>query len=228
MKTEYILAVDQALLTKHPVITESNVSVLNDAVQVIEGHGLTIRRRHELEADPSFKQIIPYTLYSTPSEEGMKYLAYRRTKVVGEQRLAGKCSVGFGGHIDIADIVIRENNTIDLNETLQDASVRELEEELDTGDHVITVDDIHGPLFIIYDGSDEVGQVHLGLVMSVTCHAGENDVKANEPDLEIVGWHTARELLDMHYNVDINFSLENWSLMLLEKICELEADPVKV
>jgi len=106
--------------------------------------------RPDAEADPSYRQVIPYVLVC----HNGRYLTVTRHKTQGESRLHDKMSFGIGGHI----------NPVDDDEGffLDAAMKRELSEELATDDPP-GWDDLT-PLGLICDDTDEVSRVHLGIV----------------------------------------------------------------
>jgi len=55
--------------------------------------------RPKAEADPAYKQLIPYVIMTHAG----KYLNYVRGKRAGETRLVGNRSIGIGGHINPVD-----------------------------------------------------------------------------------------------------------------------------
>jgi predicted NUDIX family phosphoesterase len=119
-----------------------------------EKHG-QFRPRNEVENDPSFKQIIPYCLFCVETPMGKEFFSYRRSKLVGEERLQGMRSIGIGGHIDEADADPDEGDVVEA------AVSREIREELNI--HL----DVNYPgrcVGLVNDESDCVGAVHLGLV----------------------------------------------------------------
>ncbi|HEX3726659.1 MAG TPA: phosphoesterase, partial [Pirellulales bacterium] len=62
------------------------------------------RPRHEVEQDPSFKQLIPYVILRYCDSRGQQFIfQYTRGKGQGEQRLHSKKSIGVGGHISSDD-----------------------------------------------------------------------------------------------------------------------------
>ena len=64
------------------------------------------RPRSEMEADPSFKQLIPYVIFCHRDAAGnLSVFRYTRGTGQGEQRLHSKHSVGIGGHISSDDAV---------------------------------------------------------------------------------------------------------------------------
>jgi predicted NUDIX family phosphoesterase len=106
------------------------------------------------EQDPGFKQIIPYVLMTCKS----RYLTYVRGKRAGETRLVGNRSIGIGGHINPADDAAPLFRS-DFRQAYEAAVEREVAEEItvEAGhtDHVVA---------LLNDDSNEVGQVHLGVV----------------------------------------------------------------
>src|SRR5690242_10409953 len=55
------------------------------------------RPRPEMEQDPSFKQLIPYVIFTYRSDDGvLQVFQYSRGKGGGEARLHAKRSVGIG------------------------------------------------------------------------------------------------------------------------------------
>ena len=114
------------------------------------------------ENTPEWKQPIPYAIVTGP--EGV--LLVRRLAGVGESRLAGKLSIGLGGHIDPVDaegVSIeerREGAGVDL---VARATARELAEEL-----VIEGDYTVRTVGLLNDDTNPVGAVHVGVVQVVT------------------------------------------------------------
>ena len=65
---------------------------------------------------------------------------YRRRAGVGESRLAGNLSIGFGGHIEISDVQ-HDEGVIDRPDTLMVAALREIEQEITIAElHILTAD----------------------------------------------------------------------------------------
>ena len=107
--------------------------------------------RPKAEIDPTHKQIIPYVLLA----HGGKVLHYIRGKKAGEQRLVAKGSIGIGGHMNETDETL-----FALDEAAYRAGVeREVGEEISINtqfeDCIVA---------LLNDDSNEVGQVHLGIV----------------------------------------------------------------
>ncbi len=109
--------------------------------------------RSQAEADPSYKQIIPYVIMSCDG----KYLSYVRGRRAGEARLTGLRSIGIGGHINPADDMPLFSS--DFREAYRSAVEREVAEE-------VSVEAGHTDKIValLNDDSTEVGSVHLGIV----------------------------------------------------------------
>ena len=99
--------------------------------------------RPAMEADPSFKQVIPYLVL----RDGDRYFLMRRTRAGGDVRLHDRWSIGVGGHLNPGD------------EDLDGGLRREWSEEL-------VADFLPDFRFIglLNDDTTPVGQVHIGAV----------------------------------------------------------------
>ena len=99
--------------------------------------------RPAMEADPSFKQLIPYLVL----RDGERYFLMRRTKAGADARLHDRWSIGVGGHLNPGDL--------DLLGGLR----REWREELDAD-----FEPAFRAVAMLNDDTTEVGAVHLGVV----------------------------------------------------------------
>lgn len=164
-----------------------------------------------VNGDTDYRQLLPYTVFKVVGEN--KFFTYRRTKKVGESRLAGNCSIGFGGHIDLADVVFdKETSVIDLETTITDASLRELNEEVQISDtlHDLVVNENLEPtkFGLLNDTSDHVGSLHLGIVNIY--EVSEDDIQGvAEDELEFMGALTIEEILENNP--------ESWTRLIVEK-----------
>lgn len=131
-----------------------------------------------------YQQIIPYvTIYAVnPEDAKLMVLQYQRLeKGEGEERLAGKTSIGFGGHIDTPnevvsrEVITNEDGTTSFTMTLQDfidtgynCAVREIKEELDIDLQELGIN-IYESNTAIFQGdmSEEVNRVHLGFSIQI-------------------------------------------------------------
>jgi predicted NUDIX family phosphoesterase len=153
--------------------------------------------RPEAEVDPSHKQLIPYSVFH---HQG-RYLIYTRGGKSGEKRLVAKQSIGIGGHINPHDE--RENSLAET--TYYNAIEREISEELNiTGGHSQRV------IGLINDESNEVGQVHLGVVHLFELETDQ--VTSNEDAIQDLRFATLEELVA---NID---KLETWSAICVKHL----------
>jgi predicted NUDIX family phosphoesterase len=151
--------------------------------------------RPQAEGDPTHKQIIPYSLFH---HEG-RLLCYTRGGKGGEKRLHAKRSVGIGGHINPVD-----QTQAHLGEqTYFNGVEREIAEELRiSGGYTQRV------LGLINDDSNEVGQVHLGVV-----HLFELESAAVESNEEAI---QDLEFLPVAQLVAELGQLETWSAICVK------------
>ena len=152
--------------------------------------------RDVAEESPQFKQIIAYAIFRHRG----RILAYARTPKGGETRLHNKMSLGIGGHINPVD------GLTDSVSTYLAGMEREIREE-------ITFSGAASQRLyaVINDDTNEVGQVHLGIV-----HLFELDneeVSPNEKALAELGFHTLEELAGPLYE-----RLETWSAICVDAL----------
>ena len=163
---------------------------------------LRFMARGQAEADPSYKQLIPYVIMSC----GEKYLSYVRGKKAGEGRLVGNRSIGIGGHINPVDEVPLFDT--DFREAYLTAVQREVAEEVsvNTGytDNVVA---------LLNDDTNEVGQVHLGIVHYWKLESEE--VVKCEQMITQMSFMTIEELQE------VRDSLETWSQLCLDGLGEM-------
>lgn len=173
-----------------------------------------IGSRNYLEDAPTYRQYLPYIVFSKMVGDVKKYFVYQRTKKIGEERLAGNISVGLGGHVETKDINI-DNATGAMNvlETLRMNSSREIAEEIffcyDTNNYEKT------PIFqgFIKDNSNSVGTVHLGVLFEVFLQDEAVQINCIEEELKTVGFMSLEEIQD--YCKDNSVESENWTTLYL-------------
>jgi predicted NUDIX family phosphoesterase len=176
------------------------------------------RPRSLMEQDPTFKQLIPYVVFRVRGVDGQHhYFHYTRGSGQGEQRLHAKKSVGVGGHISLEDTQHPDAYVAGMQ--------RELAEEIHIGTVVDegTTSDGTGSTYsqfgriigLINDDSNEVGQVHLGVVHLV--ELAEPLVTAREKDLLDARFSSPQDLEVM---LD---QFETWSQIALEYLLANES-----
>jgi predicted NUDIX family phosphoesterase len=159
--------------------------------------------RSEAEKNPAFKQLIPYVIMACDGT----YLSYVRGKRAGETRLVSKRSIGIGGHINPVDA---DPLFGDFYQAYLAAVKREVDEEVCVGtnytDRVVA---------LLNDDSNEVGQVHLGIVHFWTLQQPRVDRK--EQMITQMTFMTQEQLKE------VEDTLETWSakcLAGLDKMAE--------
>ena len=139
-----------------------------------------VKRRGDMEEDPSYKQLIGYVLLKDANTN--EVLVYKRLVGGGEARLHGKASVGIGGHMNEV-----EGKTI--FEMLKINAARELNEEVGVSEEE-ALNNLHF-IGLINDDKTEVGQVHVGVVYE--CKVDKSKVEVKEDDTLVIKWMTADE-----------------------------------
>jgi predicted NUDIX family phosphoesterase len=147
------------------------------------------------ESDEKFRQVIPYIVLQC----GDSVACYRRAATGGEKRLHGLLSIGLGGHISLSDVVLSDG-LIDIHETIRRAAERELEEEV-----LIAPVVAKRSVGVIYDDSDAVSRVHIGLVQIWT--VAEPVVFPADDDVAECLWVAIRDLPRLQHE------MEGWSVL---------------
>jgi predicted NUDIX family phosphoesterase len=156
--------------------------------------------RSAAEADPRFKQLVCYVVL----RRGNLIFHYQRSSMAGERRLAGRRSLGIGGHLNAADV----GDCLD-SQSLRRGIRRELDEE-------VTVDEEPSVRYlgIINDDSTEVGRVHVGLVALADLSAAT--VRLRDATL-LDGRFDRPEALVSHAS-----EFETWSQLCLPSLVNLQ------
>jgi predicted NUDIX family phosphoesterase len=162
--------------------------------------------RSQVEKDPSYKQLIPYVIMSCQG----KYLNYVRGSRAGEKRLVGNLSIGIGGHINPVDDI----SLLGIKETYLAAVEREVAEE-------VNVETNHSDRIaaLLNDDSNDVGQVHLGIVHH--WRLDEPKVSRKEQMITQMSFMTMEELRA------VKDSMETWSQLCLDglsRVTESDTD----
>ncbi|CAM3978787.1 NUDIX domain-containing protein [Staphylococcus xylosus] len=156
-----------------------------------------VKRRGDMEEDPTFKQLISYCILENENDE---LLVYERLSGGGEARLHGQSSIGVGGHMN--DVKGAES----INEVLRVNAQRELEEEVGLSE---SKSQNLAYIGFINDDTNEVGEVHLGVVFKI--HVNSNDVQAMETDTLRIKWVDQSKIEDYD-------EFETWSALILQAI----------
>lgn len=156
---------------------------------ILDSQNQSFIARRYCETDPSFKQLIPYVILQT-RDSVTSLFRYTRGQGQTEKRLHAKQSIGIGGHIAIEDC-----SGQDLYRT---GMLRELHEEMVLPDQF--EDNIVG---LIYDDSNAVGTVHLGIVHQIIIEG--SGVRPREDELIEAGFYSLAQISEEFDR------LETWS-----------------
>ncbi len=137
--------------------------------------------RSNCETNPDFRQLLPYVVIINPKGDILCY--NRPAKEGGEGRLAGKFSIGFGGHVE------PEDWSCSPWPTCFAAAERELREELhmeDAGNGIDPMDTLYHTLAaLILSNDTPVDSVHLGIALVAKWESADavpSQIVSNEPD----------------------------------------------
>lgn len=171
--------------------------------------------RSDCEQLPEYLQLIPYISLVSGSPE--KFFTYTRGSLGNENRLHGLCSLGLGGHIEEAPAIA--NDVYSLEKVIIESTLRELEEEagvvLALDEYQDFKDSWRQHSKIIYDDTDPVGAVHLGLHLTIAVHPSR--ITQLESGVITHGkWLSSSELKQATNNSIIQ--LENWSATLYQSL----------
>lgn len=193
-----------------------------------------LRRRGDMEENEKFVQPIPYAvLYHVDEKvlvdsmnaitedspdcyESVYLLSYKRGTEGGETRLHNMYSVGFGGHINSADVVSAFSNyasnpgtTIEI-----ECAARELREELGIDINKsadVFLDADPGSLckpYVFYDDSSKVSSRHICKALFFEVN-DTGAIKAEEDCIKKLTWVPLKELCE---NMD---NMESWSKIVV-------------
>jgi predicted NUDIX family phosphoesterase len=161
--------------------------------------------RPKAEIDPSYKQLIPYVIMTCNG----KFLSYVRGKKAGETRLVAKRSIGIGGHINPTESMPLFGNLDGTNLSVYRSAVqREVAEEVSV--ETKYMDNI---VALLNDDSNEVGQVHLGIVHLWTLD--EQKVERREQMITQMSFMTIAELQQ------VRDTMETWSQICLAGLAKM-------
>ena len=147
----------------------------------------TFRARRDAEADPNWKQVIPYVALT---DRDAIYLM-RRTRAGGDARLFDRYSIGIGGHVNPADGGVDGGLRREWAEEIEADFIPEFV-----------------PLGVLNDDDNAVGAVHLGLVFAAD--AAGRAVEIRERDKLSGRFASFAEV------AEVTDALETWSALLFE------------
>ena len=167
-----------------------NTTILDTIIPIIT-EKQEFKMRNAMETDHRYKQIIPYLVFC----HNQQLFVMQRKSDSSDQRLASKLSVGIGGHMRKEDM---------SSNSLFDWSRREFLEEVSyEGSYRIT------KLGIINDDTNEVGKVHLGIVLLL--HGSSNAIAIQDE-------HKHGCMMTLTECMEKRNRFESWSTIILDHI----------
>jgi predicted NUDIX family phosphoesterase len=172
-------------------IRPAGEAAINELREAMATHGRFLDRPIA-EANPSFKQLIPYVVVRS----GELVFLMERSAAGGDRRLHRRASIGVGGHL----------NPIDGEADPLGAGLRrEWAEEL-----ITDWEPRFRPIGLLNDDSNAVGSVHLGIVFEVD--AADRGLVVRERQKLAGRWANASELEAARDR------LETWSRLVAEHL----------
>lgn len=197
---------EQIIVVSRELLFDNEKNTFNGFLSKNDGQGeeifntfknYEVKRRGDMEEDPSYKQLISYCLLENENDE---ILVYQRLSGGGEERLHGQSSVGVGGHM---------NNVVgadSINEVLRVNAQRELNEEVGLSEDRSQNMEYIG---FINDDTNAVGKVHIGVVFKIKVKS--SDVEVRETDTLKINWVSQDEINDLNH-------FESWSALILKDL----------
>lgn len=196
---EQILVVPASVIESIGELEGFETDVEKFLTPILRSDQLSFQPRGPMESDPNFKQLIPYVLLQwTDPDSGPQLFTYTRGGGSAERRLHARRSVGIGGHISAEDAA-------GGGDPYTRGMQRELEEEVELGSAYTEYRE-----GLLYDPSNEVGRVHVGVVHRFVLQRPE--VRSNESDLADGKFVSVEELKEAADD------LETWSRLAIEAL----------
>ncbi|EWH19954.1 hypothetical protein [Bacillus haynesii] len=169
---------------------ESDLGKVNKIIENV-AENMTTMRRGNAEENTDYKQPIPYAVL----QKGDKVFAYKRLNKGGEKRLHDQLSIGVGGHMNAID-------GANFWEAIVENLRRELSEELFISTSNLNLEIVG----LINDDLNEVGKVHLGVLLVIKLPENA-EVSVRETD-QLEGFWLYKKDFD---KPDVLNRLESWS-----------------
>lgn len=184
-------------LTSDKLISDNKA--VKQIVKVLVDAPLFYMDRDRAETDTDHLQIIPYVVLMKAGNDDFWYFRYQRTKKAGDARLRGDYSIGIGGHINPPDGDV-------FKRSYEESFRREIFEEIG-----LRIGEIPKIYAAIYDDSNDVGKVHLGLVHLLSL---PNWLLVNTTDEAL----SNGEFVKYGDLEPADGKLENWSQLLFDNL----------
>lgn len=196
---EMILVVDRDILFEGEALAFQGITTDKAHIKRIMRNFKQYKevRRGDAEQDTTMKQPIPSVII----KRGDEVFVYKRLSAGGEARLHDQLSLTVGGHMN------RINDVRDWTFNLEVNMHRELEEEVE----ITGLYDSPKLIGLINDDSNDVGEVHIGILylLEISSHA---DVVVRETDTLEGCWIRTKDL----NKAGLFEAFETWSQLATE------------
>ena len=147
-KEEYVMVFPTSLLKEIGYFQGLSDETGKYLQVIVDQKNYLFMKRREIEADPTYKQLIPYAILNYQDT----IFSYRRGKLLSEERLFGNYSIGIGGHISIKDPNFGMTG-------YREGLYREMKEEVDIKSKYEMK-----AVALLSDDTDEVSKMHFGII----------------------------------------------------------------
>lgn len=205
---------------KDEIILAFNAGIF-DTIDTFNGESLktlakntVLMNRDFLEGSDEYRQAITYPVLCKVVQGELRVALYRRPSK--NSALPGRFSVGFGGHVEITDTELTEQqlvgNVQGVSEIIAVATRRELEEE--TGLSIVgDYNTLRNTVALIIHNGDDIGRRHVGF-LSVFVLDSDMRQELLEDGLLLVGLLSKAEI-EKFFNDNPGYVLEEWSRLAL-------------
>ncbi len=190
--SELILVVKTSYLFPNGIWQGLKTTDIEQYKHIID-HRKEFLPRYLMEQDQTYKQIIPYLVFT----HNNKFFLMQRQTNASEKRLQNKYSLGIGGHIRQEDM---------QKKSIFAWAEREFHEEINYQGN-LTIE----PLGALNDDSNDVGKVHLGLVLLLHGDSDRISIKSELKNGKLVTLSSCITAAD---------TMESWSQLILPHLKE--------
>lgn len=167
------------------------------------------------ENDTNYLQFIPYIVLIDPYKD--KYFVYTRGDKGDENRLHGMCSIGLGGHVDLAPEPKQSPDDNPLERLIISEAIRELGEECGISKDVLTkyIRYIVINNYVLAVNDTPVERVHVGIPIYI--YMKETDLPELEAGVITKGrWLAYEEIIELVSRKEI--VIETWSKLVFSHL----------
>lgn len=214
-KDEKIIGVKVSALPPE-VLCDGEVIISSTYAEMINREAIVVLNRDKGEKDPDTRHFATYCIVQNMKGD---ILTYRRPAKNTEDRLSGKLSIGFGGHVNIVE------SSMDDPTGITKTIFKELHEELfaespNTTDRLSKAIESGSATFFVFDNTDEVGKQHIAVVKRIVLQDDLINLIKNVDEVIDRKFVPYFDIQEARQN-EKNATFENWSNILLDNFMSL-------